>query len=511
MKNTIVLITFLVTGLSLGAQEPGDLYVDFGTAGVYIEKWPDLNTESNDIGVLQDGTLVLAGYLGHTIEYETQVLTAALTNHGEPIAFGNTTCGFEYRFVGCEAASAIEILPDNKILVAGYYYDTHYHPFVIRLFPDGQIDEGFAENGVFRGEHHHMVVVDMDIYQTEDTYYIVLCGQSGDVTGKMMMLNEAGEVEQAFGSCGIVDLRIEGRGSLAKIDIDSENGSLYACAGYSDRSIVLKYQLPGGEPDPDFGGCGIVSYAESEGFLGDINSIIYDQESRCLILFGEYMHAEGDYDIFACCLNADDGSLHPSFGAGGWTSLRSATSKDYLSAAIRQSDGKYYIGGYTNLSGDYDFFIGRMNPNGFADITFGINGLVLTSMGGRNIINALALSPQEDILYATGLLDEGGGNTMVVAAYHTGYHGSTRIDPQPGTDRPVVLFPNPARGKVTIQTGTEDSHRVQVFDLSGNQLFERTFYGCHHDLHLESLPISVYFIKITTPGKQAETFKLIKH
>lgn len=513
MKNVFTAITFLVTGMILMAQEAGDLCLDFGTAGIFKERWPGTISEANDIGIMHDGSLVLTGYLETVIEEEEHILAVKLDDQGLPMEFGNSVYGFEYSFTGDEKAYAVQILPDDKILIAGYYYsEGHYRPFAIRLLPDGQQDEAFGDQGVFNGEVYNMDVMDIDIYQTGDAYCIVLCGQSGDNTGRMVVLNDEGEVDHTFGDHGIIELETEGEGTFTRIDIDSENSCLYACAYYSEGAIITKHQFPGGELCPDFGDDGILIYGLSEGFSGKVNTIIHDTENNRIVLFGEYNHVEGDKDIFAYCLNADDGSPDPTFGVAGLSTLRSATSKDYLSAAVRQSDGKYYIGGYTNVAGDYDFFLGRLTPNGFADNTFGTNGLVLTDIGPREFINAIALSPKEDVLYAAGMGEETpGDDALMVAAYHTGHHTDTRIELIPETGHSTLLFPNPTGGKVTIETGRAGSHRVQVFDLTGNEHLEREFCGDRYVLDVGQLRSSVYLVKITTSGEHVSTLKLVKH
>jgi len=514
MKNLYFYFIFLSVGVSLSAQEPGDLYIDFGTAGIFKERWPGAITEANDIGILQDGSIVLSGYLETTLDELQHILAVKLDNHGVPREFGNSIYGFECAVVGDEKAYAVQVLPDGKILIAGYYYaEGHYHPLAIRLFPDGQPDEEFGNHGIFNGEVYYMDVMDIDIYRTGGSYAIVLCGQSGDMTGRMLMLNDEGGVEDEFGNHGIVNLETGGEGTFSRIDIDSENHCLYACAYYSDGSIIAKYHLPDGELCPEFGNSGILIYGPSEGFSGKVNAINHDSEEGRIVLFGEYNHVDGDKDIFACCLNADDGSLHLSFGAGGWTSLRSATSKDYLSAAIRQSDGKYYIGGYTNLTGDYDFFIGRVNPNGFADNTFGINGLVLTDMGGRNFINALALSPEEDVLYAAGLYEETpGDDAMAVAAYHTGYVSESGLGLQESATEPVHAFPNPVTDHLLLKVKhpRDLSSSYQLFDNCGRMLISEKVMGNECTIPMEQQASGIYFLKVMTRGKVVRTIKIIK-
>lgn len=511
MKHLFTAITLMAAFMMLAAQDPGDLCVDFGTAGIFMERWPGTITQANDIGILQDGSLVLSGYLETSIEATENILAVKLDYQGLPVEFGNSVYGFAHAISEDEEASAVQVLPDDKILVAGYYYtEGHHHPFAIRLFSDGLPDTEFGDGGIFMGEVYNMDVMDMDIYQMGGSYRIVLCGESGDITGRMLMLNEDGEVEETFGSHGIVELETEGEGSFTRMDIDSENNCIYACAYYSEGSVIAKYRLPGGEPCTEFGNDGVLVYGPAEGFSGKVNTLLHDPEKGRIVLFGEYNHVEGDKDIFAYGMHADDGSPDPTFGVAGLSTLRSATSKEYLVAAALQSDGRYYIGGYTNVAGDYDIFLGRMTPDGFADNTFGTSGLVLTDIGPRDYIHALALSPDEDILYAAGVKVDSEDDAMIVAAYHTGYLTATNTEwmPEPGPS--ALLFPNPAAGRITIETGQSGLQRVQVFDLTGKEHLRREFHGKRYILDIEELRSSAYLVKITTSGDQVHTFKLIK-
>lgn len=224
MEKIFTTITFLFASLLLAAQVPGDLNTNFGTKGIFMEKWPGVITEVFDIGILQDGSIVLSGYLEDTINEEKNILVVKLDDQGLPMDFGNSVYGFKYALTGDEKAYAVQVLSDNKILVAGHYYaEGQVHPFVIRLLPDGLPDEEFANLGIFLGESIGMEVMDMDISRMEDSYRIVLCGMSSFTTARMLMLNEGGLVEDDFGRSGIVELAAEGEGYFTRMHIDSEN------------------------------------------------------------------------------------------------------------------------------------------------------------------------------------------------------------------------------------------------------------------------------------------------
>ncbi len=198
-----------------------------------------------------------------------------------------------------------------------------------------------------------------------------------------------------------------------------------------------------------------------------------------------------------------------SFGVNGISTLRIPVKSEIINAAILQSDGKYYFGGYSNYFDNSDFFLGRINHNGIGDTSFGTGGLVLTPLPMEEKIRSLALSPAEDKLYAAGYSTEGSNNSIIIAAYHT----------LPVTGPPVYLaenrnnttdvYPNPSDGFVTIKTDATGIHRVQVFDLAGNELLSKRYTGEIIEINLAQLQPSVYFIRVTMLDNHTMTGKLI--
>ena len=430
MKALLSIITSLLVTNILIAQDPGQLNTAFGTGGAFTELWNDTVTRGNDIGIQSNGHIILPGNLKTSDPAEEQIFAMALSDEGKILPFGNISRGFVYNLANVEYASSVVILPDNKILVAGYYMPSLvYQPFVIRLLPDGDLDETFADHGVFSSDDIWVKIKDIEVYGDADSYKIILCGEDNSDYPQMIVIDQSGNLDLSFGTDGIV--RYAGlTGYYSDIIVDNENNDLYACLALSGKKTALaKYNLPGGAPDAAFGTGGIVSSESFEDIELTFNTIVFDKSNNLLAAFGQYKHTAGDMDMCALRLNASSGLIDLTFGVNGWAWLRSAGHEENLLAAIQQSDGKYYIGGYTDFAGDDDFMLGRLNVNGTADASFGNAGLVLTTAPFDNRICGFALSPTENILYAAGYSVGTEWMAMNVAAYHTGMRARQPIIP----------------------------------------------------------------------------------
>jgi hypothetical protein len=88
-------------------------------------------------------------------------------------------------------------------------------------------------------------------------------------------------------------------------------------------------------------------------------------------------------------------------------------------------------------------------------------------------------------------------------------YNSTGIDPEKLARKGSVVYPNPFKDQITIQSSTLDDHAIQVFNAAG-QLIQsiKTNKSVTH-LNLGALEKGVYFMKIKT-AKNEQTVKLLK-
>jgi hypothetical protein len=318
----------------------------------------------------------------------------------------------------------------------------------------------------------------------------------------LVMINQDGTFVTDFGTDGVVTFTEVG--TFTDIVIDNETSVLYGSMSLGGGIAVLaKYNLENGTPVAAFGASGIIS-SEALGVEMELNALSLDTDNQVLAAFGEYMHAEGDQDMCALRVNADDGSIDNTFGINGWSWLRSAGSDEFLKSAILQSDGKYYIGGISDLNGNNDFLVGRLTNNGLGDNTFGVGGLMLLPLAADQYLGNILLSPDETVLYAAGYSSTAEDAAITVAAFHT-----TEITGSQKVENRVRLYPNPAINFTTIETGSDGLHSICITDISGRVVTRQKFYGETYTIDVSNLEPAMYFIKVSSSGNRIMTGKLI--
>lgn len=214
---------------------------------------------------------------------------------------------------------------------------------------------------------------------------------------------------------------------------------------YTDEiryDFALARYNPDGTLDATFGNGGkvITNLGTDENYL---RSLVLQPDGK--IVAGGRVHNGAEYD-FALIRYNNDGSVDMSYGNNGVviTSFNSAVSGIYSLAL--QGDGKIVAGGrnYTNNS-HYDFALARYNPDGSLDTSFGANGLVITTFAD---IHKYRIGRTRDGIYSIALQADGkivaGGrafNNFALARYNT--DGS--IDNTFGTN-----------GQILTSFGTDD-------------------------------------------------------
>ena len=107
---------------------------------------------------------------------------------------------------------------------------------------------------------------------------------------------------------------------------------------------------------------------------------------------------------FALARYNRDGTLDPTFGAGGkvLTTFQPSSIDAALAVAVQQ-DGKIVAAGRSRSTPTYDFAVARYLPNGTLDSTPDGDGLVTTRVTDRHdLATTLALQPDGKIVAGTG-------------------------------------------------------------------------------------------------------------
>jgi uncharacterized delta-60 repeat protein len=190
-------------------------------------------------------------------------------------------------------------------------------------------------------------------------------------TNGKVVTDIAGQLDEAFAVAVQADGRIVGAGRADESDVSALGD--FALARY----------LPDGTLDPGFGVGGKVKL-DFTGAGGDdrVNALAVQADGK-LVAAG---HAVDDW---AVARFRQDGTLDPSFGAGG--KVTTALGGQIRALAV-QADGKLVAAGVAGS----DFALARYLPDGTLDAGFGTGGIVRTGFPGVFFAEAHALAVQAD-------------------------------------------------------------------------------------------------------------------
>ncbi len=229
--------------------------------------------------------------------------------------------------------------------------------------------------------------------------------------------NSNGSLDTSFGSGGAVLTNFSGTNDeiLFALAIQAD-GKIIAGGGSGtspkDFNFALARYNSNGSLDSSFGNNGLV-LTDFLGFgLADSIQALALQSDGKIIAAGTTVMNGSTLNEWAIARYNINGALDTSFGTAGKVVTHvSATSNDFMSGVVLQSDGKIVIAGYS--SGD--FVLARYNTNGSPDTSFGTNGLVVTvSAGSTEAVGSLALQEDGKIVIAGT-----SGNDFAVARYNS--------------------------------------------------------------------------------------------
>ena len=158
----------------------------------------------------------------------------------------------------------------------------------------------------------------------------------------------------------------------------------------------------------------------------------------------------GNYDGFVICLNGADGSPVTSFGARGYQGINGNGNELAYDCVLSPDNSKLYvcgefnsgqigIGTFNNLStsGGVDGFIAAINAgDGSAITAFGTQGIQKLGGDNNDYAYALAVTPDGNTLYATGILQ----------SYNFGIGGNGPANSNNGNQNAFVVALNTADG-----------------------------------------------------------------
>ncbi len=147
--------------------------------------------------------------------------------------------------------------------------------------------------------------------------------------------------------------------------------------------------------DPSFG-TGGVTLLDLSGFAGDLAEDVGTLEDGRILIAGM---RNGDTESMVAVRLLPDGSLDPSFGAGGVAAVNFGGDSKGNALAV-QADGAIVVAGHVEIPGVFDdLAFARFTAEGQLDTTFSGDGKrVFSGPGANDAINALTIAPDGRIV-----------------------------------------------------------------------------------------------------------------
>jgi uncharacterized delta-60 repeat protein len=283
-----------------------------------------------------------------------------------------------------ESAWAGALQPDGKIVLAG---DKRLQPAVVRLNRNGTRDTTFSGDGkkLFSwgpiGRIQAVIVL--------STGKLLLGGFSGPEGGNMQVarMNPNGAIDTTFAKAGIATVDFGGD-DFGLAMARQANGRIVIAGRSTTAGAVVARLRTTGMLDPDFGDGGRVMIGP-----GILRAVLV-QPDRKLIVAG---NANNPDEMTVTRLNPN-GTLDAGFGNQGTASFKFGNLANPLDGAALQPDGKIVVGGYSQ-DGEV-VAVARLTKTGTLDSTFGTAGKATVDFGVAMFGHAVALQKNGRIVVA---------------------------------------------------------------------------------------------------------------
>lgn len=400
----------LGVGSAQATPGAGGLDQSFGVAGTEVVPAAGTTAQAYAVGLQPDGKIVAAGF-DQIVSKDDFALMRLNPSGSVDTTFG--TGGRVTTSIGpsLDAATALALQSDGKIVAGGFSSNGTNLDFALARYKgNGSLDTGFGTSGKVR----------TDILGSDDAANALALQPDGKIVAAGYASNGSnddfalvryttnGSLDTSFGAGGGAITPIGSGDDVATALALQPDGKIVA-AGYSfnggnENFAVVRYNAAG-SPDATFGTNGKVTTDIS----GDDRATAVAVQPD-----GKIVVAGGTSSDFAVVRYNPNGSLDPSFGAGGKTTISFGSGGDLATGIALQPDGKIVVAGRSVQGIADEFAVARLDSNGSLDTSFGSGGKVLAPISDSADAAALALQPDGKAVVA-GTVDIGSGTYFAFA------------------------------------------------------------------------------------------------
>ena len=274
-----------------------------------------------------------------------------------------------------------------------------------------------------------------------------------------------GNLDRSFDGDGKVATDFGGTSESAS-DVALQRDGRIVAAGRGQQDFALARYRTNGSLDPSFGAGGKVLTPFQPGSMDSASAVLLQADGRIVAGGGTRSAPASD---FALARYLPDGALDPSFGSGGRVITPISGAPDHVWDLVVQPDGKLVAAGWSFFAGEPRFALARYNHDGSLDPSFDGDGIVLASFRSAGL--RLALQRDGKLLVAGfGSVTRFNPNGSLDRSF--GGSGSSR----PGSVDPVkpVIQPD---GKIlvigTVSSGSDTDFGVARLTVDGK--LDRTY------------------------------------
>jgi uncharacterized delta-60 repeat protein len=398
---------------------PGHLDPSFGGDGKVTTQFAG-DAGANAV-VVQDGKLVAAGFgmVGSTVDF-------ALARYHRDGSLDRTfgTGGRVTTDFGGNGAqgTALVVQADGKLVAAGFTHTDAGEDFALaRYHRDGSLDRTFGTGGRVTTDFAGTADVALALVVQADGKLVAAGGVNFGTNSDFALARYRpnGTLDPTFGTSGKVVTDMGGAFDEARALVVQDGRPVAAgitfTGDFASGNFALARYRQNGTLDPSFGSGGRV--------VTDIAGSF--DEAHALAVQGGKLVAggtafTGTTSDFALARYRQDGTLDPTFGAGGKVTTdvsEGAPGGDDVVNALVVQDGKLVAAGFAFPGSSFDFALARYRPNGALDATFGSGGTVTTDFAGGED-RAEALVVQDGRLVAAGsTITASAGQRFALARY----------------------------------------------------------------------------------------------
>lgn len=425
-----------------GTPVTGSVSFNPASNTVIFTSSPPLNYSTNYTVTLKSGIRDTSG-IAMANDYTWSFTTRSRKSGDVDTSFGNGSGSLAGIVVtpvspsGSDAAPAVAIQPDGKIVAAGSVYNgTDYDFAVVRYNTDGTLDTSFGAQGKVitpigtGNDLAYGVAIDK-------TGNIIVAGSSSSINADdsdfaLARYTPTGALDTSFDGDGKVTTSFSpARDAAYAIKIQSDGNIVVAGLANGSGRIELNGQLdptnngdfalarynPVGTLDISFGSNRDGKVTTSPGPNMDIAvALAIDSNDNITVAGISNQRSNNRGNDFALARYTSGGNLDTAFGTNSGIVITSMSQGNDAAYAIAiQTDGMIVAAGIVNSGSHTDFALARYQADGQPDSAFGNAGQVIIPVGSANdTAFAVAIQPDGRIILAGTTFVEGRGNDFAV-------------------------------------------------------------------------------------------------